>query len=392
MDPARNEVETATLDVLAGRAGRKNPATVGELHMIVADLLMQRAAAQAGGTVGVTTGGLSDSDAARFAAVIEWLKKDGTLETTLRPGDLQDATFRISDRGRQVLQGTKAGIRSAAKASPARQDEGKAKSGSQIRQQVLDSILKHQGSGASYIADTEIAADLGLDLEEVQGHLHMLEERSRIKLASTSKGCSAFLSSSQQQRVREKQRRRSHAPSSATGVDPRSVFVVHGRNNAARNALFAFLRAIGLHPLEWTEIVRETGKGAPYIGEVLQAGFSIVQAVVVLLTPDDEARLREPYRTSGDPSFETTLTPQARPNVIFEAGMALGLFPDRTVIVELGQLRPMSDTVGRHVIRMDDSPGKRQELAQRLETAGCAVNQVGTDWLSSGDFGSATTA
>lgn len=359
--------------------------------MIVAGVLAQEAVAQAGSAVPVDTGGLSEPDTARFNALIERLKKEGLLETTWRPGDLQDATFRISDRGRQVLQGTEAGIRSAAKASPARQDEGEAKSGAQIRQQVLDSILKLQGSGASYVADTEIAADLGFDLEEVQGHLHMLEERGRIKLASSFEGCAAFLSPSQQQRVRERQRRRSHALSSALGVDPRCVFVVYGRNDSARNALFAFLRAIGLHPLEWTEIVRQTGKGAPYIGEVLQTGFSIVQAVVVLLTPDDEARLREPYRTSGDPSFETTLTPQARPNVIFEAGMALGLFPDRTVIVELGHLRPMSDTVGRHVIRMDDSLGKRQELAQRLESAGCAVNRMGTDWLSSGDFGSATT-
>jgi hypothetical protein len=70
--------------------------------------------------------------------------------------------------------------------------------------------------------------------------------------------------------------------------------------------------------------------------------------------------------------------------------MALGLFPERTVIVELGRLRPISDIHGRHVIRMNNSAGKRQELAQRLETAGCAVNRSGTDWLTSGDFDAAT--
>jgi len=176
-----------------------------------------------------------------------------------------------------------------------------------------------------------------------------------------------------------------------SGIDNRKVFVVHGRNNAARNALFTFLRSLGLHPLEWSEIVKETGQAAPYVGEVLRTGFSIVQAVVVLMTPDDEAQLREPYRQPHDPPYEATLTPQARPNVILEAGMALGLFPDRTVIVELGNLRPMSDTVGRHVIRMNDSPEKRQDLAQRLETAGCAVNRAGTDWYKAGDFAAALT-
>src|SRR4029078_1296077 len=91
-------------------------------------------------------------------------------------------------------------------------------------------------------------------------------------------------------------------------VDTRKVFIVHGRNNAARDALFTFLRSIGLHPLEWSEIVRATGKGSPYIGEVLEKGFSIAQAVVVLMTPDDEARLREPFRGPSEPPHETDLT------------------------------------------------------------------------------------
>jgi CAP12/Pycsar effector protein, TIR domain len=39
----------------------------------------------------------------------------------------------------------------------------------------------------------------------------------------------------------------------------RRVFVVHGRNSAVRSAMFAFLRAIGLHPIEWSEAVKMTG-------------------------------------------------------------------------------------------------------------------------------------
>jgi len=67
---------------------------------------------------------------------------------------------------------------------------------------------------------------------------------------------------------------------------------------------------------------------------------------------------------------------------LIEAGMALGLNADRTIIIELGELRPVSDLLGRHVIRLNDSPGKLKELAQRLNTAGCAVNLTGDDWLS----------
>jgi predicted nucleotide-binding protein len=168
--------------------------------------------------------------------------------------------------------------------------------------------------------------------------------------------------------------------------DRSAVFVVHGRNRGAREALFTFLRSIGLHPLEWSEIVKATEEGSPYVGKVLEEAFSMAQAAVILMTPDDEARLSKRFWQSNDPPYETKLTPQARPNVIFEAGMAMGRCPDRTIIIELGAIRPFSDIVGRHVIRMDGSIGKRQELADRLKTAGCTVNLAGTDWQTAGDF------
>lgn len=181
--------------------------------------------------------------------------------------------------------------------------------------------------------------------------------------------------------------RQSNSQADAAPVaDPQAVFVVHGRDRSVRDAMFAFLRAIGLHPLEWAEVVKATGKPTPYIGEILEAAFSSARAVVVLMTPDDEARLREPFREDGDDVNETKLTPQARPNVLFEAGMAMGGSPDRTILVEVGVLRPFSDIGGRHVIRLDDSMARRQQLAQRLQSAGCPVNLAGIDWHTAGRF------
>ena len=169
-------------------------------------------------------------------------------------------------------------------------------------------------------------------------------------------------------------------------TDAREVFVVHGRNLAVRDALFTFLRSMRLDPLEWSEAVQATGKTLPYTGEILDAAFSRAHAVVVLFTPDDEARLREPFRNASDPPHEVDLTGQARPNVLFEAGMAMGRSEDRTVLVELGTLRPFTDIGGRHTIRLDNTTQRRQELAQRLEAAGCPVNREGTDWHTAGDF------
>ena len=172
-------------------------------------------------------------------------------------------------------------------------------------------------------------------------------------------------------------------------ADARDVFVVHGRNEKARTALFEFLRSISLHPVEWSEAVQATGKASPYIGDILNAAFSRAHAVVVLLTPDDEARLREPWQGENEPPHEIELSGQARPNVLFEAGMAMGRDEDRTVLVEIGHIRPFSDIAGRHTVRLDNTSQQRQQLAKRLEAAGCPVNLDGTDWHSAGDFDAA---
>ena len=129
-----------------------------------------------------------------------------------------------------------------------------------------------------------------------------------------------------------------------------------------------------------------TGRGSPYIGHALDRAFQTAQAVVVLLTPDDEARLRGPYLEDHDPSYERELTGQARPNVLFESGMALAHNEERTILVQLGEVRPFSDIAGRLVLRLTNTPQSRNELAGRLRTAGCPANTTGNRWLEAGDF------
>ena len=73
---------------------------------------------------------------------------------------------------------------------------------------------------------------------------------------------------------------------------PNAVFVVHGRDNEARNAMFTFLRAVNITPIEWTSALRMTRKPAPYIGEILEAAFARARAILVLMTPDDLAQMR----------------------------------------------------------------------------------------------------
>lgn len=170
---------------------------------------------------------------------------------------------------------------------------------------------------------------------------------------------------------------------SSTGRAQR-VFVVYGRNLAARDAMFTFLRSIGLQPVEWSHAVGATGKASPYIGEVLEAAFNEAQAVVVLMTPDEIACLRDEFASQGNTELQPAA--QARPNVLFEAGMAMGRAPNQTVLVELGTVRLFSDVAGVHTIKMTDEPEKRKQLADRLQVAGCDVDLSGEDWMRAGEF------
>jgi predicted nucleotide-binding protein len=162
--------------------------------------------------------------------------------------------------------------------------------------------------------------------------------------------------------------------------DPAAVMVVHGQDAEATRALFDWLRSIGLHPKEWSQLLRATGTASPFIGQVLDEAFRLAQAVVVLFTPDERATLRE--ELSGRAGHWRL---QGRPNVLFEAGTAIATHPKQTVLVVLGDLELPSDLAGRHYVRLSGVSALR-DLAQRLEDAGCPVDRSGDHWLDFGQF------
>ena len=109
--------------------------------------------------------------------------------------------------------------------------------------------------------------------------------------------------------------------------------------------------------------------------------------MIALFTPDEMTQLRGdlPLRSPSDKPYDLGRV-QARPNVIFEAGMALGMDESKTILVTLGaDVALFSDTDGRHCVRLDNTAHSRQALRLRLEHRGCHV-EAGTDWLSAGDF------
>lgn len=166
----------------------------------------------------------------------------------------------------------------------------------------------------------------------------------------------------------------------------KDVMVVHGRNTAVRDAMFALLYAVGLQPIEWNNAVARAGGGSPYTGHVVKTAIEQAGAVVVLLTADDLAKLDDPFLQSGDASDERNMTGQPRPNVILELGMALMADENKTIIVEFGKMRIITDILGRNSIRFADNPQSRQAILQRLESASCPVKRHGDYWMSAGNF------
>jgi len=240
-----------------------------------------------------------------------------------------------------------------------------------------------QLSVAREVAAIALAQDLGINTSRFASSQQLAEIRTARGGGVTSAPSSLAQSPPPPTVTISKARKKELKEAKKRGT---SVFVVHGRNEKINRAMFGFLRSIGLTPIEWVKALAMTGTGSPYIGEVLDAAFKKAIAVIVLLTPDDQASSKPEFIKTSDPPYERVLTGQPRPNVLFEAGMSFGRHPDNTVLVQVGETRPLSDLAGRHVDHLDGSVPKRQELVIKLRSCGCEVDTTGTHWMTEGDF------
>lgn len=78
---------------------------------------------------------------------------------------------------------------------------------------------------------------------------------------------------------------------------------------------------------------------------------------------------------------------QPRPNVIFEAGLALGAHSEKTILVQVGDIRDISDIAGKHMLHLANSPASRKSLALRLQDKlKFKINIAGDVWLDVGNF------
>lgn len=155
--------------------------------------------------------------------------------------------------------------------------------------------------------------------------------------------------------------------SEPNAANSRNVFIVHGRDKKTLTNVVTYLKQRGLNPFSFEEAKELVETSLPTIIEVVDKGMAEAQAVLVLLTPDDEARLK----SGGEESKG-----QARPNVIFEAGIAFGRYRKRTVLVEYEEPSMFSDLHGFYAVRLKESDGGiegLEDLRKQLKVAGCEL-------------------
>lgn len=160
------------------------------------------------------------------------------------------------------------------------------------------------------------------------------------------------------------------------------VYVVHGYNLAVRDAMYAFLESLDLEPIKEQDAVTWAGGGTPFAGQMIEAAFKHAQAIIVLFTGDYQVRLREELRESHAADF--LLQPTL--DQIFEAGYAFGHSPDRTILIQVGNVHLFSDIDGRYIPNFTGRIDERRNLINRLRNAGCIVNDSTSAWRSAGNF------
>lgn len=140
----------------------------------------------------------------------------------------------------------------------------------------------------------------------------------------------------------------------------RRVFVVHGRDDAAKEMVARFLEKLELEAV----ILHEKPNQGRTIIEKFE-GHAEVDFAVVLLTPDD----------SGHPAnMPAAAKPRARQNVIFELGYFIGrIGRDRVCALYKSGVELPSDFDGVVYISVDDR-GWRLDLAREIKAAGVEVD------------------
>lgn len=148
-------------------------------------------------------------------------------------------------------------------------------------------------------------------------------------------------------------------------INSKKVFVVHGHDEAAKEASARHIEKLGLEAI----ILHEQPSSGKTIIEKFETYSGDIGFAVVLLTADDVGGRAEPT---------PTLLPRARQNVVLELGYFVGkLGRGRVCVLHKGGVELPSDFNGVIYIEMDAPGAWRTKLAQEFIEARLSINLEG---------------
>ncbi|HEX8620862.1 MAG TPA: nucleotide-binding protein [Allosphingosinicella sp.] len=150
-------------------------------------------------------------------------------------------------------------------------------------------------------------------------------------------------------------------PRPRSGAETRKIFVVHGRDEEMKQTVARLLARLDFEPV----ILSEQPNGGRTIIEKFEQEAD-VRFAVVLLSPDDEGRLK---------GAESQLQDRARQNVVLELGYFVGkLGRGNVCALKRGDLELPSDIVGVAYTSFEAGEAWKLSLAQELRAAGLEVD------------------
>lgn len=129
-------------------------------------------------------------------------------------------------------------------------------------------------------------------------------------------------------------------PKPGVGPNPKRVLLIDVREQGEE--IRDRLVRLGITPMEWSAMSRDVGHLKPSVRETITLGAKRAAAIVVVLAGD----------------------------VALEAGVAIGMHPERTVLVAIEDSFTDPDLGGQPVVGLDG-------LAEALKRAGCEVSPSG---------------
>ena len=141
------------------------------------------------------------------------------------------------------------------------------------------------------------------------------------------------------------------------GKDFQKVFIVHGHDEGAKEAVARFVERLDLDAV----VLDERSGGLQAIIDKFEEQAEDIVFAIILLTPDDVGAAK---------AEKNELQPRARQNVILELGYFIGkLNRNQICLLYKGGVELPSDIRGMSYVFMDDYDGWQLKLGREMKSA-----------------------